>query len=145
MIHKKNRIYITVLIILLIVISALLMIKIQSNVSTEKAGNEIFDYLKYQEYTISSSTINDDGFVIKAKKDNTVISVEFTKSNSKNPNCTVYYSNGFDDYNGKYNINYEEIAKISKILPVKTLNKNTIKKACEDKRDFYDSSNSDYI
>lgn len=41
-------------------------------------------------------------------------------------------------------IDYDELVKVSHILGVEKITDSTLKEVCEDKRNYYDSSNEDY-
>lgn len=72
------------------------------------------NYLKEQAYNVQESA-GKDGFTVKGEKENSTISID-----------------------------YSELSKLAEILNISNIDEGVIKKACEDKRTCYDTSNADY-
>ncbi len=102
------------------------------------------DYLKEQNYTVQES-VGKDGFTVKGEKENSTISIECSDLKSNNPKTTITLNNAIDGYSQKYeSIDYSELSELAKILNINNIDEGVIKKACEDKRTCYDTSNTDY-
>lgn len=102
------------------------------------------DYLKEQNYTVQENN-GKDGFTVKGEKENSTISIECSDLKNNNPKITITLNNAIDGYSQKYkSIDYSELSKLAEILNINNIDEGIIKKACEDKRTCYDTSNADY-
>lgn len=102
------------------------------------------NYLKEQAYNVQENA-DKDGFTVKGEKENITISIECSDLQSSNPKITITLNNAIDDYSQKYkSIDYSELSKLAEILNINNIDEGVIKKACEDKRTCYDTSNADY-
>ena len=101
------------------------------------------NYLKEQAYNVQESA-GKDGFTVKGEKENSTISIECSDLQSNKSKITITLNNAIDGYSQKYkSIDYSELSKLAEILNINNIDEGVIKKACEDKRTCYDTSNAD--
>lgn len=120
--------------------------KTTTNVDIDSIQENIINYLTEQGYNIASESLTENEFIVQGEKGNKNISVNFIELESDYSRCTIVLNNEIEDYTKKYNsIDYGELSKLSQLLGIEKISDNKIKKACEDKRDYYDSSDSNYL
>ena len=115
-----------------------------TNSKNSNIQDSAVNYLKEQAYNVQGSA-DKDGFTVKGEKENSTISIECSDLQSSNPKITITLNNAIDGYSQKYkSIDYSELSKLAEILNINNIDEGVIKKACEDKRTCYDTSNADY-
>lgn len=101
--------------------------------------------MKEQGYNIEINNLTEKGFLLKSKKNNKEIDIELKNVENDYFECSVVFNSQIEDFSKKYiSIDYDELVKVSHILGVEKITDSTLKEVCEDKRNYYDSSNEDY-
>lgn len=140
--YSKNAILLF-LIVLILICNGCSYDKNISNLNIDNIKKSVEDYLIDKNYVIENTSYSENDFSIFATKDNKRINISYTNDNESQSSIT--FENAVKDYSKKYvNIDYQELFELSQIIKIEKISADVIKKACEDKRDCYDSINEDY-
>ena len=105
----------------------------------------LVNYLTEQGYKIVADEINENKLSINCEKEGKSISISYLSLENEDSRGEIVFNNTVEEYGDIYkNIDYEDLYKLSELLGVDNVTDSKIKKACEDKRDCYDTSDSDY-
>ena len=112
----------------------------------ESVKNNAANYLIENEYEIETNNSDKNEFSVQGKKDNKIIHINFVNLRDDYSRCSITVDDTIENYSQKYNsINYKELFELSQILGIKKVTDDIIKNACEDERNFYDSTDADYF